>query len=468
MKKPKYALVSILISAFVFCVTFIINIQPEASKKNAEAVDGTTIQSTDVVAGLTSEGNSQALSISEDRSLSDQYLVSKKTQLYRSVGAYTEVTAPIGEADVPIEEADSADADVYALSISEASTDEAVADNGSPEDASQTEGSSLGTSMDEAAQALSTQVKDEAEALYANIGISIAKSYVNIRESASTDSKVLGKLYQGSAAEILDAQGEWYYVESGSIRGYVTSDYIKTGIPDDELIKKYGIKKITVAVDGLNVREKASTDADKVTVVYKNETYPVLEISGDWYKVNIEDENLSGYVKSEYAQLSVSFKKAVSKEEEQKLEQLEAEKKAKKETKIQYNGGVSYSKEDLKLLACLIHAEAGTQSYEGKLAVANVVLNRVKSSKYPNNIKDVIYQPGQFTVAHSGSLKKQLAKYDDYSSQSQLLSIKAAKDALDGANNVGSRMYFHSYKAALKKGYDDKSNAVKIDDQLFW
>lgn len=306
----------------------------------------------------------------------------------------------------------------------------------------------------------------EPEAVYANIGISIANSYVNIRKEASTDSSVLGKLYRDSAVEILESKGDWYYVESGSVNGYVKSEYVKKGIPDDELIEKYGVLSISVAVDGLNVRIEPSMESKKLTVIYKNEVYPVVETEGDWYEIKIPDENITGYVKSEHATLLVDFKKAVSKEEELKLLQLEAEERAKKETEIKHHNGVSYSAEDLKLLACLVHAEAGTQSYEGKLAVANVVLNRVKHSG--DSIKDVIYAPGQFSVASSGSLAKQLSNYGNYSSKAQLMSIKAAKDALEGDNNIGSRRYFHSYKAAVREGHDDNSNAVKIDDQLFW
>jgi spore germination cell wall hydrolase CwlJ-like protein len=305
-------------------------------------------------------------------------------------------------------------------------------------------------------------------ALYANIGISIAKEYVNIREKASTDSEVLGKLYKNSAVEILDTSGDWYHVESGSIKGYVKEEFIRTGIPDEELVEKYGEPSIVVTVDGLNVREKADTEADKVAVIYRNEIYPVLDSHDDWIKINIPEDKTAGYVKSEYAELMVDFKDAISKEEEEELLKLQAEERAKKETEIKKQDSVSYSREDLKLLACLVHSEAGTQSYEGKLAVANVVLNRVKSSKYGGSIKSVIYQPGQFSVANSGSLAKQLSNYDNYNSNSQQLSVKAAKAALEGANNIGSRLYFHSYKAAVRKGYDKKKTSVKLGDHLFW
>ncbi|MBH1941618.1 cell wall hydrolase [Mobilitalea sibirica] len=303
---------------------------------------------------------------------------------------------------------------------------------------------------------------------YANIGISIAKSYVNIRSKANTQSDVLGKLYRNSAAQILDTIGDWYYVESGSVKGYISSDYIKTGIPDEELIDKYGKLRIEVSVDGLNVREHPDLESKKLTVIYQNEKYNVIDLQDEWLKVDIDDDKVIGYVRREYVELLVDFEDAISKEEELELLKLKEEERIKRETAVKYRDEVDYTNSDLKLLACLVHAEAGNQRYEGKLAVANVVLNRIKSGKYPNNLKDVIYQPGQFSVAKSGSLAKQLDNYDNYTSKSQQLSIKAAKAALAGANNIGTRLYFHTYKSAVRKGYDQKKNSVKLQDHLFW
>ncbi|HHU73089.1 MAG TPA: cell wall hydrolase [Clostridiales bacterium] len=309
---------------------------------------------------------------------------------------------------------------------------------------------------------------EEEQGKYANIGISIAKSYVHVRKEPNTESESLGKLYKDSAAEIISLENGWYYLESGSVKGYAKADYIKTGIPDEELIKKYGVSRIRVNTDGLNVREEPSTEARKLTVIYMNEKYPVMELQEEWVKVDIQDDKVIGYVNREYVELIIDFNKAISKEEEKELLRLKEEERIKKETQIKYRDEVDYTKEELKLLACLVHAEAGNQSYEGKLAVANIVLNRVRSKKYPNTIKKVIYQAGQFTVAKSGSLQKQLDNYHNYDSNSQKLSIKAAKAALEGANNIGSRLYFHTYKAAVKKGYDKKPNSVKLEDHLFW
>ena len=75
------------------------------------------------------------------------------------------------------------------------------------------------------------------ESQYFNIGISIADTYVNIRSDANTDSDIMGKLYRDSAAIILDTMEDWYYIESGSVKGYIKSKYLKTGISDDELIE---------------------------------------------------------------------------------------------------------------------------------------------------------------------------------------------------------------------------------------
>lgn len=315
--------------------------------------------------------------------------------------------------------------------------------------------------------------------VYSDIGISIANSYVNIRDKATTDSEINGKLHRNSAAKILDSVDDWYYIESGSVKGYVKMTYIKTGIPDEELIENYGILHVSINTDGLNVREEPDIESNKITVVYQNELYPVIDLQNEWLKVDIRDDRIIGYVNRDYVELLVDFEEAVSKEEEEeliklkeeeqeRLEKKQNEERLKKETEIKYRDEVDYAKDELKLLASLVHAEAGNQSYEGKLAVANVVLNRVKSRKYPSTIKDVIYQPGQFTVANSGSLAKQLERYVDYTSNSQLLTVKAAKAALSGANNIGNRLYFNAYKSAVKKGYDQKKNSVKIDNHLFW
>ena len=62
----------------------------------------------------------------------------------------------------------------------------------------------------------------------------------------------------------------------------------------------------------------------------------------------------------------------------------------------------SYKKSDLRLMASIINCEAGGESYQGKLAVGIVVMNRVSSKAFPNTIRKVIYQRGQFSPVRNG------------------------------------------------------------------
>ena len=96
------------------------------------------------------------------------------------------------------------------------------------------------------------------------------------------------------------------------------------------------------------------------------------------------------------------------------------------------------SSSDLDLLASIIYCEAGGESYEGQVAVGAVVLNRMESSLYPDDMTDVIYQDGQFTPAMTGWLDQVRASgVPDYC-------YDAAQAALNGENPVGDCLYFHA------------------------
>ena len=96
-----------------------------------------------------------------------------------------------------------------------------------------------------------------------------------------------------------------------------------------------------------------------------------------------------------------------------------------------------YSDSTLKLLASIIFCEAGNQPYEGQLAVGAVVMNRVRSDAFPDTVREVIYQKGQFTPAGSGWLDRVVAS-EGYTDSA----LQAAKDALAGANPIGDCLYF--------------------------
>lgn len=96
---------------------------------------------------------------------------------------------------------------------------------------------------------------------------------------------------------------------------------------------------------------------------------------------------------------------------------------------------ISDSESDLTMLAALIECEAGGESYEGKLAVGSVVMNRVRSSYFPNSVVEVIYQSGQFTPVASGRFATVLAHGAAESC------VQAASECLAGKLTVSS-LYF--------------------------
>ncbi|WP_343210401.1 C40 family peptidase [Anaerolentibacter hominis] len=159
---------------------------------------------------------------------------------------------------------------------------------------------------------------------YENIGISTASSYVNIRKKPDTDSKILGKLYKGCAAEILEWKDEWVKIKSGSVTGYINSEYLAIGFDAEELVDKYGTKIATVNTTTLKVREKKSTDSTILTLIPLDEEYEVVKEYKDWVKIKV-DETTEGYVSKEYVDIDVEFEEAISIEEEQKKLQQEKE-----------------------------------------------------------------------------------------------------------------------------------------------
>ena len=104
-------------------------------------------------------------------------------------------------------------------------------------------------------------------------------------------------------------------------------------------------------------------------------------------------------------------------------------------------------------------AEAGGECYEGKLAVANIVLNRLNSGKYGNTISDVIYASGQFSVVRNGALDRAISNGPNSES------VQAAADALSGTNNVSEYTSFCTLAVAKYGRYSAYSI---IGNQVFY
>lgn len=121
------------------------------------------------------------------------------------------------------------------------------------------------------------------------------------------------------------------------------------------------------------------------------------------------------------------------------------------------SGGGTASNSDLNLLAHLIFAEARGEPYAGQVGVGAVVLNRVKSSKFPNSVAGVIYQPGAFDVVSDGQI--------NYAPNTT--AINAARDALNGWDPTYGSIYYFNPNTATSKWIWSRPYVVTIGNHRF-
>ena len=162
---------------------------------------------------------------------------------------------------------------------------------------------------------------------YADVAIAKVQDYVNVRAENNEDSEVLGKLYNNSAATVLETTDDgWYKISSGSVTGYVKSEYVVVG--DDVTVKSAGRRVATVNTETLKVRTSADENSEVLGLVAGEDDLTVIDESADgWVGVSTEDG--TGYVSSDYVSLDTEFTYAESKEEEAaRLAKEEAERKA--------------------------------------------------------------------------------------------------------------------------------------------
>lgn len=117
----------------------------------------------------------------------------------------------------------------------------------------------------------------------------------------------------------------------------------------------------------------------------------------------------------------------------------------------------SVSSNDLYLLAKCVYAEARGESYVGQVAVAAVILNRVKSASFPNTISGVIYQPWAFTAVNDGQINL----------EPNQTAYNAARDALNGWDPTYGALYYYNAKTATNKWIYSKTTTVTIGNHVF-
>jgi spore germination cell wall hydrolase CwlJ-like protein len=270
---------------------------------------------------------------------------------------------------------------------------------------------------------------------------------LNVRESSSEDSDVVGKLYKGDRAVIVEQGDEWTKITSGNVEGYVKNSYCVFGTDALAYARENCDLIAKSTIDGLRVRREPSLDGavagnldkDAKLTVEKN-----ADTADGWVAVRYKDSTC--YVSADYVTVSMKLGTGVTLAEEAKAQEEAAKSAAASAKSSSKSSGKSssgkicdlaYEVDEVTLLAGIIECEAGGQDYEALLAVGAVVMNRVNSSSYPDTIFDVIHQKGQFPPATNGKLEKWLKKGPSKKA------IKAAKAAMAGEDNTGGKLDFN-------------------------
>lgn len=162
---------------------------------------------------------------------------------------------------------------------------------------------------------------------YTNLGIADVSGNLNVRAEASASGKIVGKMTQYAACEILGTEGEWTKISSGEVEGYVKSEFLITGTQAEEIAKEQIATVAKVETSTLRVRKEASTDSAVISQVGEGEELTVVEALDGWYKVEVDNEE--GYISADYVNVYETLKTAHTLEE------------------LRYGSGVSDARVDL-------------------------------------------------------------------------------------------------------------------------
>ena len=272
------------------------------------------------------------------------------------------------------------------------------------------------------------------------------------------NSELIGKLYAGDAADIVEVGDTWTHITSGSVDGYVMNSYCVMGIDAYAYAQANCATMATALTGGLRLRSEPNPEAAVVNMVAEGEKLTVdisVDAGPEWVAVTYD--GTACYVSAEFVSVELNVGTAITLEEEQAIKAKEAAEAAKKSqvasSGTTKNASVAASADEVTLLGALIQCEAGAESYEGQLAVGAVVMNRLRSG-YSSSLYGVIYAGGQFTPAGSGAVANVIASGVKGSC------MQAAQDANGGSDNTGGARSFRS----VNSGHA----GVVIGNHVFW
>lgn len=258
-------------------------------------------------------------------------------------------------------------------------------------------------------------VVEETQSEYYNMVVAYVEPYLTVYAEQDTNSEVVGKMYPKSEGIIVERGEEWTRISSGNVEGYILNKYVCF---DEE--------------------------AEAMAILLGNELTNAITIEEEEEQKRKEEEaRQAALAKAAAIAANTTDGTAVTQGESMEL-----------------------SDEDLYLLACIVDWEAGWESYEGKLAVANVVLNRVRSTAYGNTVSAVIYARGQFggVLDSSGNLSTKWSTRLANGPRTEDC-MRAAVEAASGINNIGGYLFFIGKNYA---SYDSYRSYEIIGNHCFY
>ena len=168
-------------------------------------------------------------------------------------------------------------------------------------------------------QEITQDTENSEEDEYSNLAIADVTNYVNVRSTPDTDGEIVGKMYDGSVAQILSTTGsgadEWFQVVSGNVEGYIKAEFFIYGDAAQAVIEDYVTRYAVVKADRLNVRKEPDISASRIGYIDYGEKVKIIENGEEWMKV-LYTEGEEGYVASQYVTVEEEFIYAKSIEEE--------------------------------------------------------------------------------------------------------------------------------------------------------
>ena len=289
---------------------------------------------------------------------------------------------------------------------------------------------------------------------------------LNVRVEPNVEAELAGKLRRGDRATVIEIGKEWTKIKSGDVEGYVSNEFCIYGADALAFAKETCNVVATTTVEGLRIREEMSIESTIIDRLNEGDKLIVdteAEKNDEW--VAIIHNDTTYYVSAEYVTVGLDIGTGITKAELDEIarkEQEEAERKRQEELARQEaaqqiaNSNSAMSEiDELTLMAAIIYCEAGAEPYETQLAVGAVIMNRIRSERFPDNLYDVLSQPGQFTPYRTGRLAYAL----EHSKASESC-YEAARESMSGVDNTSNCLFFNDYKGTQE--------GLRYGGMVFW